>query len=461
MTMPSIYETLNSQLGPGIVYEGSDASKARHLHDFMYTMPAGTTPGAIAIPKTVEQLSTIMRLCHENGQPVTPQGGLTGLVAGSLPDPGGVALSLERMRAVIEIDPAAATMIVEAGAPLETVQNAADEAGFLFPLDLGARGSASIGGNASTNAGGNRVLRYGMMRDLVLGMEVVLANGTIVTSLNKMLKNNAGYDLKHLFMGSEGTLGIITKLVLRLFPKPQSACTAFCAVNSYADAMNLLGRARKDLAGTLSAFEVMWPSFYELAQNAITNLPLAGGHPLYVLLDALGSDQDTDQVRFQGMMERALEDGIVVDAVIAQSGKESTAIWGVRDCVGEFPRLFGPAATFDISIPTGKIAEFVADCDARLAAKIKKSRTVWFGHVADSNLHLMAAYDDASKELAEQIVYEAVREWDGSISAEHGIGTLKKPYLSYSRSPEELEVMRTLKAALDPRGILNPGKVIN
>ena len=457
----TVYDALSQAFEPGIVYPGSNPGMERHQRDFVYSMPEGAVPAAIALPKNVEQLSTILRICNEQGVSVTPQGGLTGLVGGAVPEPGGVALSVERMRSVIEIDASSATMTVEAGTPLETVQNAADEAGLLFPLDLGARGSATVGGNAATNAGGNRVLRYGMMRDLVMGMEVVLADGTIVTSLNKMIKNNTGYDFKNLFMGSEGTLGIISKLVLRLVPKPRSTCTAFCGVHSYENAMKLLARARTELAGTLSAFEVLWPSFYALMKQSDVKLPLAGDCAFYVLLDALGSDQKEDQARFEMFMEGALEEGIIADAVIAQSGKDTKALWDIRDGVGEFPRLFGPFVAFDVSVPTGEIAKFTAFCEERLSARMPSNRTVWFGHVADSNVHLMTNFDgSAPRDAIKDTVYEAVREWHGSISAEHGIGTEKRAYLSYSRSPEELSLMRTLKSALDPKGILNPGKVL-
>ena len=365
------------------------------------------------------------------------------------------------MRSIIEIDLAAMTMTVEAGCPLQSVQEAADNSGVLFPLDLGARGSASVGGLASTNAGGHRVLRYGMMRELILGLEVVLPNGTIISNLNKMLKNNAGYDLKHLFIGSEGTLGIITKVVLRLFPKPTSTCTAFCGVPDYTSLVGLLIRARQGLAGTLSAFEVMWPSFYDLAQQVVSNPPLPSGHAFYVQLDALGSDQAADQARFEAIMEQALEDGLVTDAVIAKSERESRRLWEVRDCVGEFPRLLGHTSGFDVSIPVAQIAEFVASCDARIKGNIPDVRTVWFGHAADSNLHLMIQHGAAFAHSVEKDVYETVRDWNGSISAEHGIGTLKKRYLSYSRSPDEIGLMQTLKSALDPRGVLNPGKVVD
>jgi FAD/FMN-containing dehydrogenase len=457
-----IFDSLSQSLGADVIFRGSDPALARHLRDFSYHTPESVVPAAIALPRTVEQVSAILRICHERRQPITAQGGLTGLVGGAVPAGGEVALSLERLRAIVEVDPQAATMTVEAGAPLQVVQEAAERAELFFPLDLGARGSCSIGGNAATNAGGNRVLRYGMMRELVLGLEVVLADGTVMSSLNKMLKNNAGYDLKHLFLGSEGTLGIITKLVVRLFPKPRSACTAFCSLGGYDAAMSLLAQARAKLAGTLSAFEVMWPSCYELATQVVTQAPLAQGRALYVLLDVLGSDQKADQARFESFMEDALNDGVINDAVIAQSQKESLALWAVRDSVAEFPRLMGSSVGFDVSVPTGAMAAFIEACEKRLRERAADSRTLWFGHVADGNLHLLCtALDAAAKQTVEMAVYETVRDWRGSVSAEHGIGLAKKPYLAFSRSDAELKLMHTLKAALDPRGILNPGKILS
>jgi FAD/FMN-containing dehydrogenase len=251
--------------------------------------PEGAEILAVAFPTDAEEVSAILKWCNANRLPIAPQGGLTGVVGGATPIEPCVIVSLERMRAIEEIDPAASTMIVQAGATLEAVQNAADEAGFFFPLDLGGRGSAQIGGNASTNAGGNRVLRYGMMRDLVLGLEAVLADGTIITSLNKMLKNNTGYDLKQLFIGAEGTLGIITRLVLKLYPKPASQCTALCALASFDEAIMLLHRLKSGLGGALSAFELMWPDFYRIGTTALgRTAPIAEGHALYALTDMLG-----------------------------------------------------------------------------------------------------------------------------------------------------------------------------
>jgi len=372
-------------------------------------------------------------------------------------------LSLERMRAIEEVDPAAATITVQAGTVLETVQNAADEAGFLFPLDLGGRGSCQVGGNASTNAGGNRVLRYGMMRDLVLGMEAVLADGTVITALNKMIKNNAGYDLKHLFIGSEGTLGVITRLVLKLHPKPLSVSTGIVALKDYQGVLELLRRSRSGFGATLSAFEAMWPEFYHLGTTALGRTPpIAPNHGLYVLMETMGTDPAADQARFETVIAEAIADGVAADAVVAQSGRETRAFWEIRDCPGEFQRVHWPQVSFDVSIPTGEIGAFVVLCRDELARRWPDTKAVFFGHVADGNLHISVkiASDPSLEHAIDELVYAAVGERKGSISAEHGIGTKKRDFLHYSRSSEEVALMRVLKAALDPKGILNPGKVI-
>jgi FAD/FMN-containing dehydrogenase len=396
------------------------------------------------------------------GRAVVPQGGMTGLAGGAVPLPGSVAIALDRLNRIEEIDAAAATMTVEAGVPLEIVQHVADDAGFLFALDLGARGSCHIGGVAATNAGGNRVLRFGMMRDLVLGMEVVLADGTIVTSLNKMMKNNAGYDLKHLFIGSEGTLGIITRLVLRLHPKPRSVATAFCGVAKFETVVPLLGHARAELGGTLAAFEVMWPEFYRIAiEEAGNRSPLPAAFACYVLVEAMGADPEHDAEAFAAFMEQALENGLIADAVIASSEAERSALWHIRDASSEFSRAPGLAAGFDVSVPVGDIGGFVEDVAGRLAAAFPDLRPAIFGHLADGNIHveIMRVAGDQARHDIEEIVYGATRDWHGSVSAEHGIGLLKKPWLGHTRTPEEIALMRQLKATLDPDNLLNPGKV--
>lgn len=353
-------------------------------------------------------------------------------------------------------------MTVQAGVTMQAIQVAADAAGLLFPLDIGSRGSCVIGGNVSTNAGGVRVLRYGMTRDLVRGLEVVLADGTVLSMLNKMQKNNAGYDLKHLFIGAEGTLGVVTRVVLRLFPKPASVCTAFLELPDFAACLDLLGRARSELGGTLSAFEVLWPEFYGYAQAGIGKPgPLPNTRAMNVLIEAMGTDQAADDIRFTALIERALEAGVVVDAVIAQSGRQTQEIWDVRDSVVEFARTFGPAAGFDVSVPIGRMQEFVDVSRARLDAIDAGVPAMWFGHIADSNMHLNISLRDGGpgKEAIDAVVYGVVRDFGGSVSAEHGIGLLKKAYLGYSRTPEEIAVMRGLKGLFDPKGILNAGKV--
>ena len=453
-----ILEPLKAILGDRAV--PADAMEAeRRNHDFMVT---GIAPAIVVYPTSTEEVSRVLKLCNERRQPVVPQGGLTGLSGGATPSREGVvALSLDRMRAIEEIDLNAAVMTVQAGAVLQVVQEAADEAGMLFPLDLGGRGSAQVGGLIGTNAGGNRVLRYGMMRDLVMGVEAVLADGSVVSSLNKMLKNNTGYDLKQLFIGSEGTLGVVTRANLKLFPKPAGAATALCGLASYDAALALLRRARAMLGGTLSAFEVMWSDFYEMGVREFGRRPLDGQHTLYVLLDALGADPEADDARFEALITAAIEAGEVDDAVIAQSSQQTRELWKIRETPAEFPRMFSPHIPFDVSVPTGQIGDFAAEIEMRMKAVLPTLNTVYFGHVADSNLHVgVQAAHGEDPAVVKQAVYDVVREFKGSISAEHGIGTEKKKYLAYSRSPVELALMRSLKDTLDPNGVLNPGKVL-
>ena len=454
----SLHHKLQAILGErAVMVDAMEAERRRH--DFMIQ---GAAPALVVYPVTTEEVAAVLKLCNDLGQPVVPQGGLTGLAGGAAPKAQGmVALSLDRMRAIEEIDLDAAVMTVQAGVVLQTVQEAADQAGMLFPLDLGGRGSAQVGGLIGTNAGGNRVLRYGMMRDLVLGVEAVTADGRIVSSLNKMLKNNTGYDLKQLFVGSEGTLGVVTRANLKLFPKPATAATAICGLQSYDDALALLRRARAMLGGSLSAFEVMWGDFYEMGVREFGRRPLSGTHAVYVLLDALGADPEADEARFEHLISSAIEAGEVDDAVIAQSSQQTRELWRIREIPGEFPRVFAPHVPFDVSVPTGQIGGFAEELDRRLKAALPTLGTVYFGHVADSNLHIgVQAAHGEDESAVKQVVYDAVRDFKGSISAEHGIGTEKKKYLGYSRSETELGLMRALKQALDPKGILNPGKVL-
>jgi len=424
------------------------------------------TPIAVIRPDTPEGVAQAMRICAAHSVPVVPQGGLTGLAGGAHPVEGAVALALDRLTGIEEIDPAAATMTVRAGTPLETIQKAADQAGFFIPLDLGARGSCLIGGNLGTNAGGNRVIRYGMAREMVLGLEYVLPDGTLVSGLNKMIKNNAGYDLKQLFIGSEGTLGIITRAVLRMHPRPGCTMAALCGCSGYDQVVALLTAARQGLGPMLSAFEVMWPDYWHEATVTVKGVrrPLEGEHGFYVLIEAQGLAEAIDAPRFMSWIEAQFESGLIEDAAIAQSMADVADFWRTRDAAGEFQTVLGPHGAFDIGLPVARMDEFARACRTRLAEAIPGMLSVYYGHIGDGNLHIVALQGGARiqpMQAIAQVVYATVRAFGGTISAEHGIGTVKKPYLGYTRSPEELALMARLKQALDPDGLLNPGKVID
>jgi FAD/FMN-containing dehydrogenase len=365
------------------------------------------------------------------------------------------------------VDVAGRTMRVEAGVTLQRVQEEAERCELMFPLDLGARGTATIGGNISTNAGGMRVVRFGMMRSLVLGLEVVLADGTVLCSLNRMLKNNAGYDLKQLFIGSEGTLGIVTRADLRLASRPRSSCAAFVACRDFDAMIQLLGMLDARLGGQLSAFEALWPEFYEVTTTtpALSTPILPYGHGVYALIESLGADPEADQERFEEVLAEAMEGGWIVDAAIAKSAADRNAMWAPREDVFQVNR-YGPEHSFDVSMAIVDMPRYLDAMRRAVEERVPGARVFVFGHVADGNLHIAVCAGDAQRHAAtfdavEQAVYEPLRTIAGSISAEHGIGLERKAYLEISRTQAEIATMRALKAALDPRGILNPGKVID
>jgi FAD/FMN-containing dehydrogenase len=439
-----------------------DAVPAKHATD--WSGLAGLRPAALLRPASTEDVAAILRISAEHGVPVVPQGGLTGLCGGAVPSDGAIALSLERLTGIEEIDVAGATVTVRAGTPLEAIQTAAAEHGLYMPLDLGARGSCTIGGNIATNAGGNRVIRYGMMRDMVLGLEVVLADGTVVTALNRLIKNNAAYDLKQIFIGSEGTLGVVTRAVLRLAPLPAFSTAAFCALQSFDEVVAFLGLARRRLGAMLSAFEVMWGDYLDVVgRSPELRLPLARGFPFYVLIEVQGSDEVHDAAKFDALLEALAEDGTFADAVVARSLADVKAFWEVRDAVSEFPHTFGAHVPFDIGLQISRMEAFVADCRAALAEALTDGEALFYGHIGDGNLHIVARDRTATelpKQLISDVVYGLVGRYGGTVSAEHGIGITKKDRLSLTRSPNEIAVMQRLKAAFDPHDLLNPGKVL-
>jgi FAD/FMN-containing dehydrogenase len=406
-----------------------------------------------------------MRICHAHRQPVVTQGGLTGLTGGACLHGGEIALSLELMHGIVSIDAVSGTMTVLAGTPLQTVQTAADEAGFLFPLDLGARGSCTIGGNLATNAGGNRVIKYGMMREQALDIEAVLADGSVIGGRHRMIKNNTGYDLRNLLIGSEGTLGIITRAVLRLRPKPQAVSTAFCGLPNYQAVTTLLSRAQASLPAGVSAFEVMWPGYHDFVTSRMPELraPLAGRHAYYVLLESSGADPVRQAEAFEAFLGEQLEDGILDDAALAATESDALAFWAIRDAPGEYPRFIPGRVSFDVSFAIADVGIAAERCEAALRARWPHATILIYGHLGDGNLHIVVHEPDWPASTAREVqdvVYGITGEMDGSVSAEHGIGSKKLRVLGLTRSPADLAAMRAIKLALDPLWLLNPGKVL-
>ena len=429
---------------------------------------------AVVRPGSTQQVADVVKACAAAGTSIVPQGGNTGLVVGSTPDNSGtqVVLSLQRMSAVRAVDPGNSTITVEAGCVLQNLQTAAEQAGFLFPLSLGAEGSCTIGGNLATNAGGTQVVRYGNARELCLGVEVVTAQGEIWDGLSGLRKDNTGYDLRDLFIGSEGTLGIITAATMKLYPQPAAQLTAWAAVASLEDAVALLVLAQKRLSAGLTGFEVMGQFALSLVDKHYPHLrvPLWKDAPWCVLLENSDSEsEDHARTQFESLLEAALEQGLVSDAVVAENITQAHNLWHIRESISLAQAEEGLNIKHDISIPVSRIPEFVRQADAALAAAIPGVRFVNFGHLGDGNLHYniqAPAEGDAKVFLSEQeenvntIVYDTVQAFDGSISAEHGVGELKRHKLVKHKSPVALGMMRAIKGALDPQGLMNPGRVL-
>jgi FAD/FMN-containing dehydrogenase len=429
---------------------------------------------AVVRPGRTAEVAAVVKACVAAGASLVPQGGNTGLVVGSVPDGSGtqVLLSLTRMNAVRALDAANLTLTVEAGCVLQAVQQAAEQAGLLFPLSLAAEGSCTIGGNLATNAGGTQVLRYGNARDLCLGLEVVTAQGDIWHGLSGLRKDNTGYDLRDLFIGSEGTLGVITAATLKLHPQPLARLTAWAALPSLDAAVALLGLAQRQLGAGLTGFEVMGQFALGLVDQHFPALrvPLWRESPYCVLLE--NSDSESEEharAQCERLLEAALEQGLVSDAVVAESLAQARSLWHIRESIPLAQAQEGLNIKHDISIPVSRIPAFCAETDALLAREIPGVRLVNFGHLGDGNLHYnVQAPDhvDAADFLHTQeseinrLVFEAVSRYDGSISAEHGVGSLKADTLPQHKDPVALALMRSIKQALDPHNTMNPGRVL-
>jgi FAD/FMN-containing dehydrogenase len=420
-------------------------------------------------PGTTQEVSEVVSICYKNDIPITPLSGNTGLVGGGVPD-GGIVLSTERLNRVRNIDPLNFTMTCEAGCILSNIQNAADDAGRLFPLSLAAEGSCCIGGNLSTNAGGVQVLRYGNTRDLVLGLEVVLPNGDIWDGLRGLRKDNTGYDLKHLFVGAEGTLGIITAAVLKLYPQPRQKETALIALASQNNAIELFSRTSAGVGEALSAFELMNALSFELSINHVqeNRSPFSDAANCYVLME-LSSAQEGSNLRdaLESVLESCFEDEIVLDAVLAESSTQSADFWRIRESIPDSQASLGGSIKNDITVPISRVAEFLERAGEAVGEIIPDTRIVSFGHVGDGNLHYnisqpvgmdKQAYLDRWHDITD-VLNDIVADLNGSFSAEHGIGQLKRRELSVYRSEIEVGLMKDIKKKFDPKNIMNPGKL--
>jgi FAD/FMN-containing dehydrogenase len=421
-------------------------------------------------PASTAEVAAILRLCNDSGTALVTQGGNTGLVGGQIPLHGEVLLSTRRLNKLRAVDDGGMTLTAEAGVTLAQVQEVAAERHFLFPLSLASEGSCTIGGNIATNAGGTHVLRYGMTRALVLGLEVVLANGTVLEMLRALHKDNSGYDLKQIFIGSEGTLGVITAATLRLFPQPDVSVTALAAVPSPDAAVKLLGAMQTHTGGMLSAFELMPRIAMELVTKHIagTRDPLGAPSPWYVLMEATGGRHANLAASFEDGLATAITDGFVTDAVVASSATQAAGLWKLRESISESQKREGASIKHDIAVPVAAIPDFLAKATPAVLAAVPGARPISFGHLGDGNLHFnfnapepgddptfLALWEDV-----QQTVHDIVKEFGGSISAEHGIGAMKVAQLPRYKSHEELDAMRTLKRAFDPKNTLNPGKLI-
>ncbi|MBF4985709.1 FAD-binding oxidoreductase [Nonlabens mediterrranea] len=443
------------------IISGKDL-ETRYHHIWHMDQPLNAM--CLLMPASTQEVSSIMKICFKNDLPVVVHGGLTNLVGSTETTGNEVVISTERLNKIEEIDSSSRTMTVQSGVILEHVHDAAASVDLLFPLNFGARGSAQIGGVISTNAGGLRVLKYGMTRQLILGIEAVTADGTIISSMKKIIKDNSAYDIKQLFIGSEGTLGIVTKAILKLEEAPSSRNAAYIGFNHYDNVVSFLKYIDAHLAGKLSGFELIWRNSYEQMTSVshAVRPPLPYDYNYYVLIEALGSHPQNDHAEFQILLEKALEKEQILDAVMAQSPSDVEWFFRIREDVNNLVDFMKHDQHFDISLPIPLIGDYIGDRYESLAQIEGVEQIYAFGHVADGNIHFMIGKTHLGLDLKKEIdhcIYDGLKEIGGSVSAEHGIGTHKKDYLNLCRTPEEIILMKSLKSSMDPKGLLNPGKI--
>jgi FAD/FMN-containing dehydrogenase len=429
----------------------------------------GHTP-VVLRPGSVAEVQAILKLANETKTAIVPQGGNTGLVGGQIPHHGEVVLSLTRLNAIREVDPVSNTMTVEAGVTLQRAREAAADADRLYPQLLPSEGTCTIGGNLSTNAGGIAALVHGISRSHAMGLEVVLADGRVLHNLNKLKKDNTGYDLRNLFIGAEGTLGIITAAVLKLVPRPRSVETAYAGVPSVQAAVDLLGLATERLSGGVTSFEVMVRAGIEavVKHDSMSRDPLSSPHPWYVLIEVSSQQREGLRDILEEILAAGHEKGLVLDATIAESLEQAKAFWRIRELFGEVQRHIGASVKHDISVPVAAIPAFIAEADAAVMKLIPGSKTLPFGHVGDGNIHYNVIQPDGVDKKAflarwdevNEVVFAVVKKFGGSISAEHGVGIMKRDILHEYKDPVAIDLMHGIKKLLDPNGILNPGKVL-
>ena len=461
--MEPILQDLIQLLGKEKVLTGDDL-KTRYTH--IWKMDQGLSAKAVLLPNTTNDVSKIMGLCDQYQQGVLVHGGLTNLVGSTETRGDEIVISTERLNKIEEIDESSRTMTVQAGVILENILNAAREKDLLFPQSFGAKGSAQIGGVIATNAGGLRVFKYGMTRNLALGLEVVLADGRIINSMKKIIKDNSAYDLKQMFIGSEGTLGIITRAVLRLVEAPKSRNSAFVALNNYDSVLQLLKYMDAGSAGNLSSFELIWGKAYERMTDPTNQVkaPLPHGYTFYILLETLGADQKEDHQVLENLLATALEKEMIEDAVLTHSQSDLDWFWRIREDVNVLRLKNRYDQHFDVSIPLATIGRYADEVSHQLKQINGVEEVFIFGHVADGNIHLIVNKSNENVEVKNkinEIVYGPIKSYGGSVSAEHGIGLDKKAYLPLCRTAEEIQLMKQLKKALDPKGLLNPGKIFD